>query len=297
MNSSVTILLILFFVFCFLLASTIDLTTERQATASMYLPYKKSTIFEEPSPNISYTAFTPTASLFNSDVKIHSTLELSSSQKCNQLLPSMEYPSLSHSAYFTKNSPKIVTTVSETYLPLEPSGSMFSISTNSSKTLSTRQEMSALSHGSFENHFLWNTSLFCSQNSLNPGKPTNTIIDDIFNSEFEKSSTDLRKNMSSNSNDDETSIKHNNHSKILSTSFYKATLNEGLNSNCSTMKRNPYSIEEILKKPDKKTDHSENIVFNYQKNDNEQKVSKLGGVESSLHKRSRIRLKIYDMTV
>lgn len=269
----------------------------------MYLPYKKSTIYDESIPNLSYTALTSNSSIFNSDVQIHSTLELSTSQTCNQSVSGIEYPTFGHSAYFTKNSPKIVATVSETYLPLEPSGSSFSIASNNSRTYPARQEISALSYESFENHFLWNTSLFCSQSRpMNSGLPNNTILDNIFNrNKYDTISADLN-NISTNSNDDKNSVNRNYHNKNLSTSFYKTTIND---TSCLAIKRNPYSIEEILKKPERKSLCTETINLNHQKNDNQQKNTQLIDVKcsdqtnelSSIHKKGRIRLKIYDMDV
>lgn len=268
----------------------------------MYSSYKKSTIFEQSSPNISYAALTPNPSIFNSDVQVHSTLELSSSQTCNQSLSSVEYPTLSHSAYFTKNSPKIVTTVSETYLPLEPSGSPFSISSNNLKTYPARQDISALSYGSFENHFLWNTRLFCSQSHpMNQGLPTYPILDNIFNlSRYDKIPADIHRNISTITNDDKNSVNHN-----TPTTLHKITFNNNLNSNCSTIKRNPYSIEEILRKPEKKLHYTETDALNHQKKENvetesqstDNKYSDHTNDLNQIHKRSRVRLKIHDNNV
>lgn len=251
---------------------------------------KNAKIFEESLPNISYTALTSNSAIFNSDVRFHSTIELSSSQSCNQTFSNINYPTIGHSAYFTKNIPKIVTTVSETFLPLEPPGS------SSLKSGTSNSEISSLS---FEKQFLWNTSLFCSSNQELSNNP---VLDDIIkHNKIEKASSDIQKNINTIGVDS----KYNN----KSTSLLSNDLNfsDKMNSTCLTMKRNPYSIEEILKKPERKLTYSEPITFTYEKKYTDHAESHSIDVEcididtsndlSSMHKKSRIKIKIRDLNV
>lgn len=198
-------------------------------------------------PNISYSTITSNSSLFNQDLQIHSTIELSASQTCNESFTDMEFPHQTVSPYISKSSPKIVASVSGTYVPLETSVDKFSLSSNRPKAYSSRKELSS-SYGSFEKHFLWDTSLFFSQ--THPvTQELSTKMNNIFKcKKIEKVSA--------------------GDSKILkfeiekSKTTQKLFLRDKFSSNLLTLKRNSYSIEEILRTPEKKIRPPEKQFFN-----------------------------------
>lgn len=231
---------------------------------------------------------------------------MSSNQSCNQQFPAMDCPTMGHSTYFSKTLPKIVTTVSGTYLLLESSGTI------NSKTCPGSADLSALSYGSFEKHFLWNTSLFCSQtHSIDQELSNNPVLNDILHrNKYDKFSPDDIRKISTKVIDDDDYINHNSQYNNISISSNKITYSDELNSTCLAIKRNPYSIEEILKKPDKTIKfnnvyHNSTLTPTHKENDIEDQKSSsidVGCIDqcekfNSIQKRSRIRLKIYDFDV
>lgn len=271
-----------------------DTTNAKGTTASGYLPLNKTTVLERSLPRISYTALTSNSAIFNSDVQINSTIKMSSSQLCNQSFSSIDYPTIGLSPYFTKNTPK--TAVNEKILPLESSV------TDCFKTLSSNSEVPAMS---FEKHFLWDTSLFCSQTRLiNQETVLNPTIDAILHLNQQDSNTvddDDKRIIKPFNNENYTN--QSNYRRKSSTSPHKKSFIDELNATHSTIKPNPYSIEEILKKPNKSSKLVETIHPNVRTNDYEK--PNLASFEynsqfndlSSLHRRSRFKFKIYDMNV
>lgn len=226
---------------------------------------------------------------------------MSSSQTCESSLSNT--PTRENSTYFTKNTPKIVTAVSETFLPMESSESTFFLPSNSSRIYPARQDISSLSYGSFEKHFLWNTSLLCSQaRTLNQILPSHSKLDNIYNrKKIDNISADNDKNITMNANNESVFVNQLSYNTEISET-HEITVNDNLNSNCSQLKRNPYSIEEILKKPEKQVCRNEPVYCNHQKNEhndnlNTQTNDSPTNGSNVINKRSRIRLKLYDISV
>lgn len=272
--------------------ASIDPTDGREAMTPVFLPLSKSTVFEHSSPRISYTALTSNSAIFNNDVQINSTIELSSSQSCNQSFSNIDYPTIGPTSYFTKRSPKTVATVSESFLPLESSV------TNCFKTYSASSDVPTLSYGSFEKHFLWNTSLFCSQTrSINQETVLNPVID-----------TFMHRNQQDNIQDDNRKktldnkiyINQSNHSRNLSITSNKKAFRDELNPTYLTIKPNPYSIEEILKKPvrnlklERIDPHENKIDYHEKPHSADIECNNQGNDLNFIHKKSRINFKIYD---
>lgn len=124
----------------------------------------------------------------------------------------------------------------------------------------------------------------------------NPVLDDkISRNKCDKILPANIKNIHSNSINDNNHINYKNHYENMSITTNKIPISDEMNSTCLAIKRNPYSIEEILKKPEK----------NSKEKDNEHKKSNLidiGCIDNcnelnSIHKKSRIRLKIYDFNV
>lgn len=272
----------------------IDTSNGREATTSMFMPLSKSAVFEHSPPRISYTALTSNSAIYN-DVQINSTIELSSSQSCNQSFSSIDYPT-GHPSYFSKNSPKTVTALNEAFLPLESSV------TNCFKTYSASSDVPTLS---FEKHFLWNTSLFCSQTrSIDQDTVLNPIIDNIIHrNQHDKILVDDDKKIFTKPFDNKNYVNQSNHSRNLSISSNNKSFIDEINSTHLTIKPNPYSIEEILKKPERNSKLDETIHSNKRKNDHEKPHSEIVGCNNhctdfnSIHKKSRIKFKIYDINV
>lgn len=266
--------------------------------------------------NISYSAhLSSDSSVFNNDLRIHS-IELSSTRTCNPgnliqtPLSSIDIP-MGNSTYITRNSPKIVTTVSETYLPLETPGSSIQISSNVPITYPT----SDISTLSFEKHFLWNTSLFCSQTlPMNERLLNHSKLNNIFNWKNHKNFP-VESNVISDFDIDNKKIsdQKSHEPPEMRGTPYNSNCNEDTSSSSLAFKRNPYSIDEILKKPVKKIRYTDSFDFNQKQvghRDDTQGSLKSTDVNSGttdcsdktsesslLNKRSRIRLKVYDISV
>lgn len=285
---------------------------------ALYVPFKPGN-YGGSSPNrISYSAhLTTDSTILNNDVQIHS-IELSSRTsnpiKISQKpLSNIEFP-LGNSTFITSISPKIVTTVSETYLPMESSRSSLQIISDNSGTNKTNDN-TTLSYDSFEKHFLWNTSLFCSQTlPMTEDLLTQTKLDNIFNKRKHENNAAVIDKISTHVNDNKEILdqKSYNYFEMPKISL-NTNRNDYLNSNSSANKRNPYSIEEILKKPEKQMRFTDPFFFNHNEVvhcDEIQNAMKSmdvnsGTIECSdqtsdsslLSKRARIRLKVYDISV
>lgn len=205
----------------------------------------------------------------------------------------------------------IVTTVSETYLPLEARESPPPSSSNGPKMYPAKQDVLPLSYGSFEKHFLWNTNLFCSQSRpINQTWPSKW---DIFNRKKYENvlADDINRNISLSDSNENGSMTQNKHVDVSTSQ--KNTLYRKLESKCVAYKKNPYSIEEILKKPETKFCRSKTNFFDYQGKEhisnvisgtksiefNSENVNCFDHTEelNLINKKSRIRLKTYDISV
>lgn len=264
---------------------------EKKTNRTVYLPYGKTAIFSESIPQISFSTRASNASIYKNDVQINSTVELSSYQKDDNPVKSVEFSRTRKSAYFVKSSPKILT-VSEAYLPLDADESCHPIISNG-----TRQEISSSPHESFENHFLWKTSLYCSKSrSINQQLST-------------KLHSAIKYRKVENISDDEIIQYDSEKSEVSKKLFSK----ERLDLKMSFFKRNPYSIEEILKKPERilrRTDtcfphHHENNQ-DVEMNHESQSITVFCPTTQRYHqmkelsrrnKRNRINYKVYDITV
>lgn len=252
-------------------------------------------------------------SILSRDVQIHS-IEMSSSRACNsvnsiQTPHSRDFSSPGNFSYITRNSPRVITT--ETYLPA--SESSIQLSPYNSKTYSS-SDAPTLSYESFEKHFLWNTSLFHSTTRpMNERMLSHSKLDNIFiRQNYGNISAETNK-ISNIANDNEEFVNQESHSIDMS----KTTLNDNpddyQHSKSIAIKRNPYSIEEILKKPEKKMRYVEPFVHNHQVVKHFENVH--GTIQSIavnsettecfnhtaesdlINRKGRIRLKVYDISV
>lgn len=215
-----------------------------------------SSSYEEPRTNFSYNArFLSEPSLYNGDLQIHSTLQLSS--RCISSPKNIRMPNISNidlsptsqTASFIESTPAIMTSVNGAILPINSTDPSISNAINT--TYMSHQDVSAISYGHFGKHFLLNASLFCSQSkSLTENFSPYTTF---FNVADPKAQNSLSEG---NINYQELHFKNS--------PVFKDDCNirkQSYDSIQVTKKLNPYSIEELLKKPEKKTINFQPIKF------------------------------------
>lgn len=226
-----------------------------------------SAFFGEHLSNISYNSrILPehSAPFYNHDVQIRSTLKFSSRRTSpNKSLN----PSYNNDTEINcSNSPgNRSTTVSDLHIH-RPYIPPYQTNSKQNPLFNTtgHEDLPTLQYGSMSNHFLWNSNIFCSQtHPLGDSLSSyTTVVDGLFGKK-------LHENKCSN----DSNSKNNLHSSLVIHDIEKNECgndvimnNEKQNSqNYSpkkdtdvffskqiSKKRNPYSIEELLKKPDKK---------------------------------------------
>lgn len=265
----------IFFV-SFFTAQAMQASIEKSRSSSLYLSSNKTSIYGEAENGIYNARYVSnnTPPIYNSDVQIHSTLQFSSRRASipSKFLPtfsnltkeSIDLSSLKASSTSTTNSSTIVASVNASgrYLSVDPPTPSFSSSSKTNSYLHN-QNIPVTSHHPLCNHILWNSNLFYSQSrSVNEVLSTYpTTIRNIFDQKIDnvglpitsKDTDVVSASICSDVNSDCDSldiiIDDKESSPIISR---KITQTDTFSSSQSNMKRNPYSIEELLKKPEKK---------------------------------------------
>lgn len=255
----------------------------------MGAPFRNTTDFGGSVPNnISYCAhLSSDTSILGKNVQIRS-IELSASHTCDSAnllkIPTrfVEFP-IRNATNIDKYSPR----VNEDFLPLESSGQTVRMFSNSSNPIKSNN---LSSYGSFEKHIFWNSNFIYS----GAGQKIEKVLP------HSKSTNERNQNMNGN-------ISEAN--KFVHVVRNKTVLDDNINDfeeiPQETVKRNPYSIEEILKKPDKKTKPMNILISNYGEGNRDDKINDTIFVssaaasfdqiyESVFNKRDKTRLKIYE---
>lgn len=240
----------------------------------------RSSIFVEPISSITYNSrlmSDPAAAIYNRDVQILSTLKFSSrhspptSLLPSSLLSSQDMSSVKKVLSSTENEQPNITTIDGegTYLPFISSNSTPAMSCNTSNSFVSNREISSLPYSSLCKHFLFNTSLICTQ-SLPVSETLSsctTVMENIFGQKIRESvfSSNIINNkicselnnecLNNDNNTLDISITKSQSSKIIGT--------ESFSSVDKATKRNPYSIDELLKKPEKKIRSTEPFAYQH----------------------------------
>lgn len=230
--------------------------------------------------NISYNSRIlpdPATPFYNHDVQIRSTLKFSSRRTSPNKSLNSSYSS--DTEKIRPTSPNNRTTavsdlhIHRPYLTPNQTNNNFKQNTMVNMSSTATEDVPFLQYGSMSNHFLWNSNIFCSQ--TNPVGETlssyTTVVEGLFGKK-------LHEPKISNDNDPE----HNLYASLVVNDIEKnecvndvvlknenqnsqnesqKSVNDGFFPKHHMKKRNPYSIEELLKKPEKKCCLFESFTF------------------------------------
>lgn len=251
--------------------------SERSHQLSMYLPNKSSTFHGEPSSNMAYSArfqSNTSQSSYNRPVQFNPSEQLSSQRPSSPtcLVPSSFQNSTRTSIDFSSfkntsiaaNSTIVGTSSNTAYVTVNTSPAFSSNAIRN--TYLPHQNVPDMIYSPLTKHFFWNTHFFHSQakstlENLYPNPPGNISEKKIYNSTFSTNSkiTEMLSSNCSDINSDSDSLDVSDNGIDSSNVLSKKQGTDAISSNLEVKKRNPYSIEELLKKPEKRLQRIESL--------------------------------------